>query len=189
VEEGKNRQVIVLTHDTVFLGELRDSIERHEIPYLIQHLEWMNERPGHVVKGLPWEHQSYKERLDWLEKEQRTLDGSWPAYPNESDRDKMRKQYNRLRATIERVIQDVVFNGVVERYRDWIKVGKLDDVAGLTKNECSEIARLHKACCDVIDAHDPSSAKNAPVPNAAQLGEHIKSLKAVIEAIKARRRQ
>lgn len=189
VEEAKNRQVIVLTHDTTFLGELRDEIEQQNVSHLWCHLEWMNDHPGHVSDGLPWEHQSHKERLDRLEKEQRTLDISWPSYPNESDRNKMRGQYDHLRATIERVIQDVVFNGVVQRYRDWIQVGKLDDVAGLTKSECCEIARLHKACCDVVDAHDPSSARNAPVPDAAQLGADIESLKAVIDAIKTRRKQ
>ena len=100
-----------------------------------------------------------------------------------------RNQYNYLRATIERVIQDVVFNGVVERYRDWIKVNKLGAVAGFDENECNEILRLHTACCDVVNAHDPSSAKNAPVPDAAQLGQDIESLKQVIEAIKTRRKR
>jgi len=189
VEEAKNRQVIVLTHDTAFLGELRDAIEQQSVDQLMHHLEWMNDRPGHVVAGLPWEHQSYKERIDKLEKVQKALTGSWPLYPNDSDRAKMREQYNHFRATIERVIQDVVFNGVVQRYRDWIQVSKLDDVAGLSTNECREIARLHKACCAVVDAHDPSSAKNAPVPDAQQLGKDIATLKAVIEGIKGRRKQ
>ena len=189
VKEGKNRQVVVLTHDTTFLGELRDEIEQQNVCHLMCHLEWMNDHPGHVSDGLPWEHQSYKERLDRLEKEQKILERNWPTYPNEPDRNRMRDQYNHLRATIERVIQDVVFNGVVQRYRDWIQVGKLDVVAGLEKSECSEITRLHKACCDVVDAHDPSSAKNAPVPSATQLGEDISSLKVVIDAIKARRRR
>jgi hypothetical protein len=74
------------------------------------------------------------------------------------------------------------------RYRDWVRVDKLDEVVGFALEECKEIARLHKACCDVVDAHDPSSAKNAPVPTATQLGRDIADLKAVIEAIKARRK-
>ena len=41
--------------------------------HLMRHLEWMNDHPGHVFDGLPWEHQSYKERLDRLEKEQKAL--------------------------------------------------------------------------------------------------------------------
>lgn len=189
VEEAKTRQVIVLTHDTTFLGELRDAIEQQGVASIMRHLGWMHDHPGHVSDGLPWEHQSYKDRIDKLEKGQKTLEGSWPPYPNDTDRAKMREHYNHLRATIERVIQDVVFNGVIQRYQDWIKVSNLDDVAGLTTNECREIARLHKACCDVVDAHDPSSAKNAPVPDAQQLGKDIADLKVIVEGIRIRRKQ
>lgn len=189
VEESKKRQVIILTHDTVFLGELRDVIEQQNLNHLIHHLEWIEGRPGHVSSGLPWGHKSYKERLDALEKKQRALEKNWPAYPNEDDSAKMRQAYSFLRATIERVIQDVVFNGVVQRYRDWIRVDHLGEVVGFTGVEYQEIARLHKACCDVVDAHDYSSAKNAPVPNAQQLNIDIADLKAVVGTIKSRRRQ
>jgi energy-coupling factor transporter ATP-binding protein EcfA2 len=189
VEEAKNRQVIVLTHDTAFLGELRDAIDQQRVNHLMHHLEWMNGSPGYVAEGLPWEHQSYKERLDKHEKAQMALEKTWPSYPNANDRDGMRHEYDLLRATIERVIQDVVFNGVVQRYRDWIRVDRLADVAGVTGAEYKEISRLHKACSDVVDAHDPSSAKNASVPDAKQLGKDIEALKTVIEGIKARRKQ
>jgi energy-coupling factor transporter ATP-binding protein EcfA2 len=189
VEEAKKRQVIVLTHETVFLGELLDAIEQQGVDYLMHHLEWMKDRPGHVSEGLPWEHKSFRDRLDKLEKAQKTMQGSWPAYPNEEERAKMRQQYGLLRATIERIIQDVVFNGVVQRYRDWIRVDRLKDVVGFTEAECKEIARLHKACCEAVPSHDPSSARNAPVPDANQLGRDIEDLKAVVEAIRARRKK
>jgi energy-coupling factor transporter ATP-binding protein EcfA2 len=188
VVEANKRQVIVLTHDTVFLGELLDAVSQQNVSHLVHYLDWSNGRPGHVFPGLPWGHKSYKERLDTLEKAQKSLEKHWPAYPNENESAEMRRQYSLLRATIERVIQDVVFNGVVMRYRDWVRVDKLDEVVGFALEECKEIARLHKACCDVVDAHDPSSAKNAPVPTATQLGRDIADLKAVIEAIKARRK-
>ena len=188
-EEAKKRQVIVFTHDTAFLGELRDAIEQQGVSHLMHHLEWMNNHPGHVSDGLPWEHQSYTERLDKHEKMQRALAKKWPTYPNEEERAGMRHEYDLLRATIERVIQDVVFNGVVQRYKGWIRVDRLADVAGFTGAEYKEISRLHKACSDVVDAHDPSSAKNASVPDAKQLGKDIEDLKTVIEGIKARRKQ
>jgi recombinational DNA repair ATPase RecF len=188
VEEAKNRQVIVFTHDTVFLSELGDQFEQQQCEHLIQHLDRMDKSAGYVNKGLPWEHKSYRDRLDKLEKAQRVLDKTWPPYPNEKDRAKMRREYNFLRATIERVIQDVVFNGVVQRYRDWIKVPRLKDVVGFTEAEYKKVARLNKACCDVIDAHDPSSAKDTSVPSAKQLGRDIAALKAVVETIKIRRK-
>lgn len=116
----------------------------------------------------------YKDRLNKLEEEQKELEKSWPPYPNQDERSKMRRQYSRLRATIERIIQDVVFNGVLHRYRDRISIDRLDDVVGFPKSEFREIERLHKACCEVIDSHDASSVKNESVPTARQLGQDIK---------------
>ena len=189
VEEAKKRQVIVLTHDTVFLAELRHFIEQLHCGYFINYLEWANNRPGHVSEGLPWEHKTFLERLDKHEKAQKELERNWPAYPNEEDRGKMHREYSRLRATIERGIEEIVFNRVVRRYQDEIRFKQLRDVVGFTEDEFQEIERLHKACCNVTEAHDPSSVKDAPVPDPIQLGKDIAALRAVVDKIKARRRQ
>ncbi len=189
VEEAKQRQVVVLTHDTAFLGELRDAIDQLGVVNAMHNLECRNDRPGHVSEGLPWEHQGYKERIDTLEKAQKVFEKKpWPAYPSKAESAEMRQQYDQFRATVERVIQDVVFNGVVKRYRDWIRVDSLGDVVGFEDAEHKAIAQLHKRCCDVVDAHDPSSAKNAAVPTALELGQDLSDLQAVIKSIQDRRK-
>ena len=91
------------------------------------------------------------------------------------------------RATIERVIQDVIFNGVVVRHRDWIKVGNLGEVVGFSTTECAAIESLHKKCCGVVDGHDASSGKNASVPTALDLGKDIAALVATVDAVRAAR--
>ena len=189
IEEAKKRQVIVLTHETVFLCELIDAIEQQNIDYLMHHLEWMNDHPGHVIEGLPWAHMDYKDRLSKLDEEQKKLEKIWPAHPNEEDRTKMQRQYSLLRATIERIIQDVVFNGVLHRYRDRISIDRLNVVVGFTESEFKEIERIHKACCEVIDSHDPSSVKNDPVPDAKQLGIDIADVRGVVKMVKDRRKK
>jgi len=188
VKEAKIRQVVVFTHDTSFLGQLCDEIESAGIPNSMSFLEWRDGFPGCVSDGLPWDHQGYKERINLLEQAHSKLAKVWPAYPGEKENDAMRYLYDRLRATLERVIQDVVFNGVVKRYRDWIRVDSLEEVVGFDQAEYEEISKLHKRSCDVVMAHDPSSAKAAPVPTATDLGNDITALKAVIEAIKIRRK-
>lgn len=188
VTEAKSRQVIILTHDTIFLGELLFEIETQQVPSQVHHLEWAGDYAGHINEGLPWEHQPYADRLHKLEKTQKEMEKRWPAYPNAQERTEMEQQYARLRAIIERIIQDVVFNDVINRHRNHIKVGKLRGVIGFSEAEFNEIARLYTACCDVDPAHDPSSAKNAAVPSAAQLATDIADLKAVVAAIKERRK-
>jgi hypothetical protein len=187
-DEAEHRQVIVFTHDTVFLGELRDHIEKKTLTSSICHLTWASaERAGQCVDGLPWDHQGYKERIDALEKDQRKLIPKWRPYPDAALKAEMRTIYSGFRATLERIIQDLVFGGSVERYRDWIKVDKLRHVVGFTQAEYEEIARLHKVACDVTEAHDHSTARNAPVPDPSQLDGDITALKTLIETIKKRR--
>ena len=186
-KEAAHRQVIVFTHDTVFLGELQDEIEQQHVTYLIHYLEWIDGSPGHVIEGLPWEHQGYDARLDSLKKNQKRIEKDWQPYPNQELRNKIREQYNDLRTTIERAVQDIVFNDVINRYRDHIRVGKLDKVAGLTEADCTEIKHLYNRCGEVITAHDPSSAKDAPVPTPEKLLADITALETVIQTIKDKR--
>lgn len=188
VEEAKNRQVVVFTHDTSFLGQLSEEIEASGIPNSTSFLEWRGGSPGCVNDGLPWDHQGYKARINALEQAQSNLAKAWPPYPGEKEIGEMRHQYDRLRATLERVIQDVVFNGVVKRYRDWIRVDSLEAVVGFCLPEYEAIEKLHKRSCDVITAHDSSSAKAAAVPSAVDLGDDIAALKAIIEAVQHRRK-
>lgn len=186
VEEAKHRQVIVFTHDTTFLGELRDAIDQTGITHIIQYLEWSENKSGYVSAGLPWGHKSYDERIDFLEKSQKTLEKKpWPAYPNEGEISEMRRMYGRMRATIERVVQDLIFNGVIQRYRDWVRVEKLRDVVGFEKSECDRITKLNNRCGGVIEGHDSAS----PVPSAKELGEDINELKEIIAIIRDRRKR
>jgi ABC-type dipeptide/oligopeptide/nickel transport system ATPase subunit len=187
VEEAKTRQVVVFTHDTSFLGQLCDEIDAAGIPNSMSFLEWRGGFPGCVNDGLPWDHQGYKARINALEQAQSKLVKAWPAYPGEKAISEMRHQYDRFRATLERVIQDVVFNGVVKRYRDWIRVDSLEDVVGFDRAEYEAIEKLHKRSCDVVTAHDQSSAKAATIPSATDLGNDIAALKAIVETIKNRR--
>lgn len=189
VQEAKKRQVIIFTHDTSFLGQLRDEIDATNLDHKIRFLEWRGQHSGHVCDGLPWGHASYKGRIDALEKECRKLaDKPWSVYPNDADTSEMMGAYSRLRATIERVIQDVVFCGVVRRHRDWISIASLKDVVGFEDVESDEIYRLYQRCNDQVEAHDPSSAKNASVPSPADLANDIQDLKNVIEIIQGRRK-
>ena len=184
----KGISTIVFTHDTSFLGQLCDEINVTGVSHSMMFLEWFGDYAGHVNGGLPWDHKGYKERIDALEKSQSKLSKAWPTYPSEEDIASMRQQYDRLRATLERVIQDVVFNGVVKRYRDWIKVDSLGEVVGFTQAEFDAIAKLHKRCCDVVTAHDPASDKSASILNTTDLKDDINELKNIADTVKQRKK-
>ena len=186
--ESLLRQVLVFTHDVVFLQQLRDECEKLKIPPSLCFLETVGSYSGKVSEGLPWLHKSFGERIDSLEKAQKRFEKlPWPTDPPEELASDIIRQYSFLRATIERVVQDLVLNSTVQRFRDYIDVKKLEKVVGLEKSEVDEIFRLNQRCHDVVEAHDPASAKDDPPPTSDDLKQDIDDLKKLIQQIKDRK--
>lgn len=186
--EARQRQVIVFTHDPIFLCELLESAEGSGITPACRHLLWSGSSPGFCEVGLPWDLQKYKDRLDALGKEQRRMAGTWSPIPTPSNVADMRRAYSHFRATLEKIVQDVILSGVVARYRSWIKVELLEQIVGFSEVECKEALRLHKRACDVTEAHDPAAGKHAPVPSPDEFRDDVVALKALAEQAKQRRK-
>lgn len=188
VKEAADRQVVVFTHDIVFLCELFDATEDAAPPVQYMHLCWSGDKPGFCEPGLPWDWKKYTDRIDALEKDQRRIAASWSTVPNPTNVADIRLAYTHLSATLERIVQDVILNGVIGRYRDWVRVEKLDDVAGFTTAECAEALRIDKKCSGITCRHDPAAAKGAPVPDPAEFLQDLNALKALVEQVKTRRK-
>ncbi len=188
VQESAVRQVIVLTHDAVFLNDLQTHSEKQGSVATYRFLEWQGNTPGQCQDGLPWECKTPEDRLDKLEKKQREIAKNWSPQPNDANKSDMRDAYSWLRATLERIVERVVFADVVFRFRSYVKLKDLKDVVGFSNTECEEILRVHKQCSDVTDAHDPASGKQAPVPDPAQLATDVAATQAVLSGIRLRRK-
>ncbi len=187
--ESLKRQVLVFTHEVVFLQQLRDECKKLEILHSICFLEMAGGYSGIVTEGLPWIHKSFGERIDSLEKAQKRFEKlPWPADPSEKLASEIIRQYSFLRATIERVVQDLMLNATVQRFRDYIEIKRLDKVVGLEKIEVDEIYRLYQRCNSIVEAHDPSSAKEESPPTPDELRNDIDDLNKLVKKIKDRRK-
>ncbi|HQR78417.1 MAG TPA: hypothetical protein PLR35_18515, partial [Burkholderiaceae bacterium] len=49
--------------------------------------------------------------------------------------------------------------------------------SALTEADCDAFAAGFKKCCDIVDAHDPSSGRNAAPPPPTDLFQDIQALK------------
>ncbi len=188
VKEAKVRQVIVFTHDTVFLNDLLSEAEEAGTPFSPNFLRWDAQKPGRLEHGLPWDCKSPVDRLDKLEKAQRSLENVWHPHPTDELQTQMRNQYSDLRATIERIVEKVVFADVVFRFRSYVSLKHLNEVVGFPDSENVEIQRIFWKCCNVTGAHDAPAGKQAPVPEPAELAQDIEATKKLLEAIRARRK-
>lgn len=190
VAEADIRQVIVFTHDVVFLYQLSAECEKRSYEPSICTLESAGNMCGKVSSGLPWKHKSFGERLDSLRKAQKRFEKMpWPAEPGEELASEMIRQYSFMRATIERAVQDLFLNSTVQRFRDYIDVKRLGKVVGLHQKDVDELFRLNQRCHDIVEAHDPASAKDDPPPTADELKKDVGDLDALINSVKRRREQ
>lgn len=164
VEEAKKRQVIILTHDIAFLSELMFATEKNSVNSLIHHLQWTGEFSGCVYDGLPWDKVSYKARVEKLKQESRQLD-PWPVYPDHDQDNSMRRLYSRMRSTVEKMVEDVIFAGIIVRFSEIIGVGNLHKLSGLERECCIEISELWSKCHRITDAHDQPAYKQTALPS------------------------
>lgn len=185
VVESKQRQVIVFTHDVVFLNDLLAFAEKTEIPPHVLSLEWNDGLPGRHVQGLPWDSKPPLECLKELDQYQKQLSAKWNPQPNASNVESMRHAYSRLRSTMERIVEKELLSGIVSRFESQIITGRIKDVIGIHQSECDEARRLVQRCHDITDAHAPSQAA---IPDPTELAKDIIDANALIDVIRKRKK-
>lgn len=185
VAECATRQVIVFTHDVIFLNDLLSfSEEKSTTPFVVT-LEWDQGAPGSFIEGLPWDSKKPSECLDALEKKQRAIATQWNPQPNAANISAIRSLYSLLRSTMERIVENDLLGGVVTRFESQVKAGRVDTLVGITANESQETKRLLQKCHDLTDAHAPSTTA---IPTPADLLQDITDARKLVDAIKTRKK-
>ena len=176
-------QVIVLTHDISFLSELIDNLnEEKQIPHIVHHLEWVGDAAGVVKHGLPWDKTGYKERVRQLEARAKKME-PWPIYPGEDLIRDIRLIYSDIRATVERVVEDVVLNGIVTRFSDMVGVGNLHKITGLRKQDADDIVALWKKGHRITEAHFQAANKEMPIANLDEVKSDIEAIQRLADNV------
>lgn len=186
--ECLTRQVIVFTHDCIFLNDMLAAANRQSAPVHTMHLEWRGKSPGYCIEGMPWDWKTPEDRFDKLDKRQRKIARNWNPVPNADNIRAMRACYSWLRATLERIVEKEVFSDVIFRFRAYVDVKKLSQVVGFTQGESDEVQRLIQRCHDVTEAHDPPPGRHPLIPTPADLANDLAAARALLDTIKKRRK-
>lgn len=185
VVEAKQRQVIVFTHDVVFLNDLLAFSERAVMVPNVLTLEWNDGAPGKYIQGLPWDSKKPLECLTELESNHKSISATWNPQPNTANIEAMRHAYSRLRSTMERVVEVELLDGIVCRFQSQVITGRLNQLAGIPQSECDEIKRLIQKCHDLTDAHIPSSAS---IPDPTEFLQDLSSARQLVTVIRDRKK-
>ena len=188
VEEARERQIIVFTHDLVFVNDLNDSAYRQNTPTKLASLSRGPDGTGIVSDGLPWDHAGVKSRVDRLEKEQRSAKALYDANDEDAYRAAAIRLYGFLRATWERALEEIVFAGVLIRHRDYIDTKNLKKVSVLVEGDAEVFRAAFKKCSDIIEAHDPSRVRNEEPPAPSEILDDINTLTDWAESLRSRQK-
>jgi hypothetical protein len=185
--EAKKRQVIVFTHDLVFLRVLLSECELESIPIKHQYIR-RDAQAGICSADLPWVAMKVKDRLG-------VLRNRWQAankLHSKGDRDDYeragRELYGLLRESWERGVSEILLNDVVERYRPSIETKKVSPLHDITQSDCQAVAGAMTECSRWIRGHDGAIADGSPFPKPDELKKRIDEFESWINAIRQRRK-
>jgi energy-coupling factor transporter ATP-binding protein EcfA2 len=187
VEEAKRRQVVVFTHDIVFLLQLKQFAEELQVEQLDQYVQNLPKGAGVCVEELPWIAMPIKKKIGYLNKawqdaDKLYRDGNTAAYEKEASH-----LYGFLRSAWERALEEVLLGGIVERFRVSIQTQQIENIADITLDECRVLNAAMTKCSSWISGHDRAPAARAPIPSPDELKKDIENLDNWVKAIRTRR--
>lgn len=188
VDESSKRQVIVFTHDLIFVNDLIEIADTNKQRIKSITVSREADGTGVVTDELPWIIKSVEDRIDKLEKTLTNIKILYQNHDEEQYAIEVSGIYNQLRATWERALEDIAFNKVILRHRDYINSKNLKKVTVLNETDCDQYSAGFKKCCDIVDAHDPSRGRNFSPPNPEEIKRDIDGIKTWVSGLRDRQK-
>ena len=128
VEEAIVRQIVLFTHDIAFLFDLQYFARKLNVPVHMQNIRKDGALSGIVYNSNTWHAQNVKDRLKTLKEEAESLKQKKQSLTKEKRNEKAGVLYGRLRETWERVVEEVLFDGVITRFGQEVQTQRLRKV-------------------------------------------------------------
>ena len=188
VLESQSRQVIVFTHDIVFLLGLAEHAEKNGVELKNQYLRRVPNIAGLSEERLPWAAMKVRDRIGYLKDLYQTA----VRLHNENKQSEYEKDaahiYGLLREAWERGVEEILLWGVVERYRPSIQtLNKVHHLADIQPDDCTALKEGMAKSSKWLSGHDQAAAENVSFPEPTELEQDIKALEDWVSAIKRRR--
>jgi energy-coupling factor transporter ATP-binding protein EcfA2 len=185
VREGKERQIIIFTHDIAFLFAIQKECDEEGVPIHKTAMQLGPEGCGmcNPPYGVPWEAMRIQERVQHLYLRCKEAEEEYNAKHMDEYRDLSRNCYVLLRKCWEKTIEEIIFNKVVERFDEEVNTQRLASVS-VTDEDFLRISHAMSRCSD--PSHDEPTADNSPPPAPEEIRQDIKYLDEFVHEIHRR---
>ncbi|SAL81673.1 recombination protein F [Caballeronia choica] len=174
VAESKVRQVIVFTHDIYFLCILEQKAEELGAALTTNYIRRTVDGFGAHSDDLPFDVLGTKGRIGRLRQMLVAVRKAHKDGDEDSHRALTAQAYGDLRLTWERSIEEVLFNGAIQRFGEGVSTQRLKDVAVSDDDYRAIDAGMSKSSKFEHDA--AMRVGRLPVPHPDELSEDIEKL-------------
>jgi energy-coupling factor transporter ATP-binding protein EcfA2 len=185
VEEAEHRQVVVFTHDLVFLYELRREAEKANRPIAFRNVRRQQDKPGYIENELPDKAKSGLEMCNALRS---SLKATKPGFDKLTDTQRTtfcKGTIGQLRDAWEQAISDYI-RPVLERFDNKIKPTSMFKLGILTGDDVKCVMAAQGRLSE--DLHSSAQALNPEAVSLDDLLNEVRTLEDWIQSIRDRQK-
>ena len=178
VEIAKDRQVIVFTHDLMFLGEIVKASDELDVPLTERAIERNGARkPGCVVDGHPWKARDAKARIGDLQAGLDRLTKAANGMEAEDYERAAAEWARKLSETWERIVRSEVAFKLVDRGTAEVRPKMFKIAARITEFDNTDFQAGYGATSKWARRHDKSEEVNYVAPDVAEMQAELDRIK------------
>ncbi len=181
-EESQERQLIVFTHDILFVSHLYDKVynnDKNKVEPTLANFHWMEKDRGYCGKMT----ENACPRMDKLGRIRGEVEQIIKRVANSNAFEKesqIGEAYSGMREMLECIVVEKLFNRVVERWSERMKMHNLTKVV-LDSEKYKKTRALFEEFSGYIKGHSHSAVSKQDFPDLDKLKEDFKKVKKLYE--------
>ena len=190
-EASVGRQVIVFTHNISFLHMVESQATEIDLDYRVRWISSRGKDRFGIIDskdGIPDQLLKAEERIKYLNGKIDGIfdDGYDPSKVSDEKRDEVVSFYTFMRETWEKIVEEIIFNNVIERYHPDVKTQSLTTAC---YNPEEDYDRIHKGMkrCSVYSGHSRPSSSSLGLPTEDQIRNDLNTLVDFYKYMRSRR--
>ena len=182
-EEGRNRQVIVFTHDLPFLFLLDRACHEHDTEVALRHVLRRGQAPGHCENTPPMKAQRAEQRVRSLQAHLDNTRIQYEQFPTDVWLITAKGLLGHLRDTWESAVEGVVAP-VLRTFSSKIDTRGFFKLSAITLQDADAMRAGYGRCSTLL--HKASDALNPAVPTPDQIADELSALRCWIDILQTR---
>lgn len=185
VEEAEHRQVVVFTHDLVFLYELRREAEKANRPIAFRNVRRQQDKPGYIENELPDKAKSGLEMCNALRSSLKSAKSGFDKLTDTQRTIFCKGTIGQLRDAWEQAISDYV-RPVLERFDNKVKPTSMFKLGILNEDDVKRVMAAQSRLSE--DLHSSAQALNPEAVSLDDLLNEVRGLEDWIQSIRDRQK-